>query len=221
MKRWKKFKAALLAVAACGACNGWAQVYKPEKSFHYMENPVLPAPPPAKEEQLRRGEELLSTLLKIAANVRLTDSIAVMQELGVDELSIWRHPTHFWIAPKRPVDPELKNRGFENLSMVQKHDPYAPGGRSSLSITLRPDVICVTPQAMEKRLEDLQRGLWTRTEVHPVPKPPKQQPFDGIYFSPLNTPDGRIGSISAEFSYQECATGMSLGYPSLKSTEIK
>jgi hypothetical protein len=69
-------------------------------------------------------------------------------------------------------------------------------------------------------IPQVSRSLWTRPETHPIAKPPKQQPFDGIHFSTLNTPDGRIESISAEFSYQECAINIDLGYPSPKHTEF-
>jgi hypothetical protein len=218
MKQLRRFTGVLFVVATtCGSCNSWAQVNEPGKSWHYMENPVLPAPPIPTEEQLKRGEDLLNTLLKIASNVRLTDSAAVMRELGVDELNIQRHSDHLWITPKHPTDEELRKRGFESMNLVQLHDPYQRGGRSRLSISLHSQITCVTPQAMERKLENIQRSLWTRPETHPTPKPPKKQPLDGVLFSPLDTPDGRIGSISAEFAYQECAESIDFGYPSLKS----
>lgn len=213
------FKLCALTVAACGICSAGAQVNEPGKSWHYMNNPVLPVPPPATEEQLKRGGDLLNTLLKIAANVRLTDSVVVMQELGIDEIYIQKHKDHYWISPKHPSRIELRVQGFESINMVQLYDPYGRGGRSRLSISLLPEITCVTPRAVEKSLEGMPRSLWTRPEVHPTEKPPKQQPFDGIHFSTLSTPDGQIGSISAEFSYQECAINIDLAYPSLKHTE--
>ena len=219
MKRLRRFTAVLFVVATCGSCNAGAQTNEPGKSWHYMEQPVLPAPPPATEEQLKRGEALLNTLLKIAANVRLTDSAAVMKELGVDEIHTQKQKNHYRITPKRPSSIDLRERGFENMAMTQMLDPHARGGRSSLDITVLPQILCITPKAVESKLGHLNKELWVREYVHPTAQPPKQQPIDGVHFSQLDTPDGRIGSFSAEFTYQECATYIRFGYPSLKSTE--
>jgi len=51
MKRWRRFKAALLLVAACGLCNAWAQASEPGKAEIPASVPGAdgtPLPPPNK-----------------------------------------------------------------------------------------------------------------------------------------------------------------------------
>lgn len=169
--------------------------------------------------QLKRGRDLLSKIVYVIENVSLQDSAAVLGVFGFTDLYTAIYPTNVWVKPRGhetevALPRELKGSGLTHITSSPWISDKANRAFARLSGAFDLSEACVHldhvratfGQAEEIRAEPI-------IDIHPVLRPPRLHDIGHIAFSPLQTPEGRVGRIGFTFEYQNCAKSFGLVYP--------
>jgi hypothetical protein len=206
---------ACLAMTACAAYE--ASPSAPSAICERYELGVCILPPLPTTAQLKKGRELIDKIAHVINNVPLTDGVAVMRQMGFENLLVKKFPDHISITANGKSS-NIKNPSISVSVVIE--DPWSvpsfedPNHFSKARFTanIKNDLACIQIEDVISKFGTTYKESIKPLRVHNAEELKKSQALYGLWYEKIPTPKGNIGGVNLVYEYQKCAKSFAIHY---------